>query len=365
VAGRLLERADVRIDGDRPWDLRVHHPRAFRRSLLEGSIGLGEGYLDGDWSCEDLEGFAYRLAIARLEEVAEKLPTGAALGAASMLRNRQSRRRATEVARAHYDLGNDFFLAFLGDKKVYSCGYFSDTDDLGQAQENKIDLVCRKLGLRPGEHLLDVGGGWGELARHAAARYGAHVTSINISEEQMRFAREHCRGLDVDVVRCDYRDVRGQFDKIAAVAMFTHVGHKNYRPFMESMHRVLAPGGVLVMDGIWGNVSMTRIDAWMDEYIFPNATLPSGAQTFAAFEGLFVAEDLHNFGPDYVKTLRAWDANLERAWPALRARYDDRVRRIFRYYFLVNAGYFRARTVHNWQIVLTPHGTAQPACRLS
>jgi cyclopropane-fatty-acyl-phospholipid synthase len=365
IAERLLEPADVRIDGNRPWDIRVHDTRAFRRGLVEGSIGLGEAYLDGWWSCEDLEELACRIALARLEEVSERLPTGLALRVSSALGNRQSPRRATRVARAHYDLGNDLFLAFLGRIKSYSCGYFAGTDDLAEAQERKLDLVCQKLGLRAGEHLLDVGGGWGELARHAASRYGVRVTSINISAEQMRFAREHCRGLDVEIVRCDYRNLRGTFDKIAAVAMFTHVGHRNYRTFMETMHRALKPSGVLVMEGIWGNVSMTCIDPWMDKYIFPNAMLPSGAQTFAAFEGLFVAEDLHNFGPDYVKTLRMWNDNLQRAWPELRARYDERVRKIFEYYFLMNAGYFRARTVQNWQLVLTPQGTPQPQCRVT
>jgi cyclopropane-fatty-acyl-phospholipid synthase len=365
VAERILEPADVRIDGGRPWDIRVHNPRAFRRGIVEGSTGLGEAYLDGDWSCQDLEELFYRIARARLEEVVERMPAGLVARSASLLGNRQSRRRATHVTRAHYDLGNDFFHAFLGEKKSYSCGYFAGTDQLDQAQENKLDLVCKKLGLCPGEHLLDVGGGWGELARHAASRYGARVTSINISEQQMRFAREHCRGLDVEVVRQDYRDVRGTFDKVAAVAMFTHVGPRNYRTFMETMHRALRPGGVLVMEGIWCNVSMTRIDPWMDKYIFPNATIPSGAQTFAAFAGLFVAEDLHNFGPDYVKTLRAWNENLERTWPSLRTRYGERLHRIFRYYFLLCAGYFRARTVQNWQLVLTPQGTPQPECRLS
>jgi cyclopropane-fatty-acyl-phospholipid synthase len=365
VAEKILERADVHVDGRRPWDIRVHDARAFGRALFGGSIGLGEAYLDGWWSCADLEELAHRVARARLEEIAEKLPGGLSLRVWSRLHNRQSRRRATQVTKAHYDLGNDFFLAFLGPKKSYSCGYFAGTDDLAEAQEKKIDLVCQKLGLRAGEHLLDVGGGWGELARHAASRYGVRVTSINISAAQMQFAREYCRGLDVEVVGCDYRDIRGRFDKIAAVAMFTHVGQGNYRKFMTSIYRALAPGGVFVMDGIWGNISMTHIDAWMDKYIFPNAMLPSGAQTFAAFEGLFVAEDLHNFGPHYVKTLRAWNDNLQRAWPQLARRYDERVRRIFEYYFLMSAGYFRARTVQNWQLVLTPQGAPQSQCRLS
>ncbi len=228
-----------------------------------------------------------------------------------------------------------------------------------------MELICKKLDLRRGDHLLDVGGGWGELARFAAANHGARVTSINISEEQMRHARERCRGLDVEIVRCDYRDLRGTFDKIMAIAMFTHVGPNNYRGFMEQMARALAPGGVLVMEGVWGNASQTMGDPWVDRYIFPGAVIPSGAQTFAAVEGLFVVEDLHNFGPHYATTLRAWNQNFQRAWPSLRARYDERTRRMFEYYFLAMAALFRARAMQNWQLVLTRAPGPQPPCRVA
>jgi cyclopropane-fatty-acyl-phospholipid synthase len=366
VYNLLLERADVRLDGDRPWDPRIHDERVFRRVALDGSVGLGEAYVDGWWSTDDLEELARRLASARLERVTEWLPRGLAQNAAAIVSNQQTRGRARRVARQHYDFGNDLFAAFLGRYQCYSCGYFRDTDDLDVAQLQKLDLVCRKLDLRRGDRLLDVGGGWGELARHAAAEYGARVTSINISDEQMRFARERCRGLDVETVRCDYRDVRGSFDKVAAIAMFTHVGVRNYRTFMEAMRRVVAPEGTFLIEGVWGNVSTNRIDAWMDKHIFPGAMIPSGAQTFRAFEGIFVAEDVHNFGPDYVKTLRAWNARLRQAWPTLRARYDERVRKTFEYFFLTIAGFFRARALQHWHLVLTPPGAPQPAfCRLT
>jgi cyclopropane-fatty-acyl-phospholipid synthase len=364
LADVIAARADVRIDGDRPWDIQVRDPDVFRRALLGGSIGLGEAYLDGQWWSQDLEETAYRFAAARLEELAALLPTGLARRALWMLGNQQSRRRSKRVAQQHYDLGNDLFLSFLGAKKIYSCGYFRDANDLDSAQLAKLDLLCRKLDIKPGQRLLDVGGGWGEFARHAAQHHGARVTSISISSEQVEFAREYCKGTDVEVLRCDYRDVRGRFDRVAAIAMFTHVGSRNYRSFMQKMHDLLEPDGVFVMEGIWGNVSTVHIDAWIDKYIFPGGQLPSGKQTFEALEGLFVVEDLHNFGPSYVHTLRAWHRNLEAHWPQLSARYDDRVRRIFEYYFQVCAGYFRARAIQNWQLVLTRAGRSQPACRL-
>lgn len=364
IAERILEPADVRLNGGRPWDIRIIDPEALQRALYGGSVGFGEGYLDGLWETDDLEELARRLGGAKTDDIARFLPGGLRLKMHALLANRQSPRRADQVAKAHYDFGNDLFMAFLGRHPNYSCGYFRDTTELDRAQLQKMDLICRKLNLQPGEHLLDVGGGWGELARHAATNYGVRVTSINLSEQQMQAGRERCRGLPVEIVRSDYRDMRGRFDKIAAIAMFTHVGHKNYRSFMSSMHRLLAPEGTLLMEGVWGNSSVTHIDGWMDKYIFPNATIPSGAQTFAAFEGLFVAEDLHNFGPSYVHTLRAWNQNLNLAWPELRARYDERVRKTFEYFFLVIAGFFRARALSNWHLVLTPTGAPQPACRV-
>ena len=354
VAEHLLRVADIRIDGGRPWDIQVHDRRAFIHALCLGSIGFGDAYVAGWWTCEDLEEMAFRVARARLEEkVAERLPGGLAARLLSALFNQQTRLGSLQVAKRHYNLGNDLFLSFLGARKNYSCGYFKDTHDLDVAQAQKLELLCRKLRLRPGERLLDIGGGWGEFARYAAKHHGVRVTSINIADEQIRFARDYCRGLDVEVLRCDYRNVTGRFDKVAAIAMFTHVGYRNYRAFFSKVHEVLEPDGVFVMEGIWGSVAMKTIDAWIEKHIFPNSQLPSAAQTFGASEGLFSVEHLHNFGHAYAQTLRAWKRNLEAAWPALAARYDDAVLRVFQYYFSMCAGYFRARSVHNWQLVFS------------
>jgi cyclopropane-fatty-acyl-phospholipid synthase len=363
LAARLLARIDVQLDGDRPWDLKIRDSRALREAITRGSLGFGEAYVNGWWDCDDLEELTYRLVVSDLRGLAYKLPGVVLARALATHRNRQTRRLAREVAEHHYDFGNDLFSAFLGRYKVYSCGLFREGVDLDEAQHAKLDLICKKLDLRPGEHLLDVGGGWGEAARFAAEHYGARVTSINISEEQMSLARERCRGFDVEIVRRDYREVRGRYDKIMAIAMFTHVGPRNYRAFMETMHGALAPGGIFLMEGVWGNASQTIGDPWVDRHIFPNAVIPSGAQTFAAFERLFVAEDLHNFGPDYAKTLRAWNVNFQAAWPQLRARYDERTRRTFEYYFLAMAALFRARAMQNWHLVLTRAPTPQPPCR--
>ncbi|MGA3073123.1 MAG: cyclopropane fatty acyl phospholipid synthase [Bryobacteraceae bacterium] len=362
---KWLAEAEIQVNGSQTYDIQVHDRRFYRRVLLRGSLGLGEAYMDGWWSCNDLEELVYRLIRSNVRRRAYRHPGSLALEWLNRIRNDQSRGRSKRAPRRHYDLDNDLFGAFLGHYRNYSCGYYAGASTLDEAQSLKLDLICRKLDLHPGDHLLEVGGGWGELALYAAANYGVRVTSINIAEEQMRYARAHCAGHDVDIVRCDYRDVQGQFDKIAAIAMFPHVGHRNHRTFMKTMHRALRPNGIFLIETTLNSASTTAGDPWIERYIFPGLLVPSGAQTLVAMEGLFTAEDIHNFGPHYVRTLRDWNTNLQSAWSRFANRYDDRVRRMFEYWFLVSAALFRARTMQYWHVVMTRQGDRQPACRVA
>lgn len=350
----LLETADVRLDGGRPWDMQVHDKRLPVRLLAQGSLGLGEAYMDGWWDSADLDGLLWRLLQARLDERRPGL-ADAWDGLKARWLNLQSARRSFEVGRRHYDLGNDLYAAMLGRRLVYSCGYWREADDLDAAQEAKLDLVCRKLGLRAGQRLLDVGCGWGETLKFAAERYGAAGVGITVSREQADHARRLCAGLPVEIRLQDYRELDEPFDHILSIGMFEHVGVRNYRGFFERMRRCLVPGGLFLLHSIGGERSTDHTDPWIARYIFPNSMLPSAAQLARALEGLFVVEDWHNFGADYDRTLQAWRANVERAWSRLEG-YDERFRRMWRFYLASSMALFRSRRGQLWQLVLSPGG---------
>ena len=350
----LLSLADVRPGGGRPWDPDVEDERFYARVLAQGSLGLGESYMDGWWHVPSLDGLLYRLICADLDQKVRGWGVLDALRA--RLTNRQSRSRSFEVGERHYDLGNDLYSAMLGRWLVYSCGYWRDAADLDGAQEAKLELCCRKLGLRPGMRLLDVGCGWGELLRFAAERYGVTGVGLTISGEQAAYARALCAGWPVEIRVQDYRAFDGRFDRIVSIGMFEHVGVRNYRTYFDLARRWLAPDGLFLLHTIGGNRSRTHTDPWIARYVFPNSMLPSAAQLAAALEGRFVIEDWHNFGADYDRTLQAWRANVEAAWPRLDARYDERFRRMWRYYLAASMASFRVRLIQLWQLVLSPNG---------
>ncbi|HEX6834693.1 MAG TPA: cyclopropane fatty acyl phospholipid synthase [Rudaea sp.] len=351
----LLDEAGVTIDGPAPTDIRVHDEHLYTRILAHGSLGFGEAYMDGWWDAEDLDGFLHRLLVAQLDRKVGGIDDFA-LFLRAKLSNMQRGRRAYVVGKQHYDLGNDLFEAMLGQRLVYSCGYWKDAATLDEAQEAKLDLVCRKLHLEPGMRVLDIGCGWGEALKFAAERYGVSGVGVTISEEQARFARELCAGLPIEIRVQDYRELDETFDRAWSIGMFEHVGAKNYRTYFEVKRRVVADDGLALLHTIGSNLSTSHTDPWIAKYIFPNSMLPSIAQIGAAYEDLFVLEDWHNFGTDYDRTLMAWRGNFERAWPRLRERYDERFYRMWRFYLSASAAVFRSRRDQLWQIVFSPRG---------
>lgn len=352
----LLARADIQVNGTRPWDIQVHDARLFDRILSQGSLGAGEAYMDGWWDCERLDQMFERLTRAQVER---RLPFTFTLAAdllKSRLLNRQNRLWSHHVARRHYDLGNDFYSDMLDPRMQYTCAYWKHASTLEEAQEHKLDLICRKLSLEPGMTVLELGCGWGGFARFAAERYGCAVTAYNISEEQVAFAREYTRGLPVEIRHADYRDARGTYDRVVSVGLCEHVGYRNYATYFKVIRRSLADGGLALVHTIGGVRSTTSVEPWLGKYIFPHAMLPSIAQLSRALEDVLLVEDWHNFGTDYDPTLMAWHANFLRAWPKHRDRFDERFRRMWEYYLLMCAGAFRSRKNQLWQIVLSREG---------
>ncbi|MCU7845626.1 MAG: cyclopropane fatty acyl phospholipid synthase [Candidatus Thiodiazotropha sp. (ex Monitilora ramsayi)] len=351
----LIAPADVRFNGHRPWDIQVHDEALYQRVLSSGSLGLGEAYVDGFWDSDQLDVLFYRFMRVETDKKLAgwfKLRLFGELIRQSLF-NLQSSRHAFKVGEHHYDIGNDIFEAMLDSTMSYSCGYWEHARDLEEAQRHKLDLICRKLKLKPGERLLEIGCGWGGLMRHAVERYGVEVVGITVSKEQQKLAQARCEGLPVSVELKDYRDITGEYDKAVSVGMFEHVGQKNYRTYFEAVRRLLADDGIFLLHTIGNHKTNKGLDPWIDKYIFPNGKLPSAREITQAVEGCFLIEDWHNFGPDYDHTLMAWWRNFDQAWPRLESRYGKRFYRMWKYYLHTCAGFFRSRQGQLWQLVLT------------
>jgi cyclopropane-fatty-acyl-phospholipid synthase len=356
VLQELLSIADIQIDGPRPWDIQILNQRFFDRVLAGGSLALGESYMDGWWECEALDQFFDRVLSAGLDQKARRSLRVLCAGLKCQVANPQRVSRAFEIGQRHYDIGNDLFRIMLDSRMNYSCAYWEKAMTLETAQEAKLDLICRKLQIEPGLRLLDIGCGWGGLARYAAERHGACVRGITVSREQADFARRYCEGLPVDIALQDYRGLQDTFDRIVSVGMFEHVGVKNYRTYMQVVHGCLKPGGLFLLHTIAGNTSVHATEPWVSRYIFPNSMLPSARQITAAAEGLFVLEDWQSLGPHYDRTLMAWHANFVNGWERIKEAYGELFFRMWTYFLLAYAGSFRARSNQVWQIVFSRGG---------
>lgn len=359
---KILLGAHVRINGDRPWDIKIHNSKAYHRIIHEPSLGAGESYMDAWWDCDRLDELFFRITRYLDPKNIYKASTLISVLIKNFFTNQQSRLRSLKVAKQHYDLGNDLYESMLGETMAYTCGYWRNAKTLDEAQRAKYDLVCRKLELQPGERVLELGCGWGGFAKFAAENYGVFVTAVNISQEQMKYAKEKCQGLPIDFVITDYRNVKAynprnsKFDKVASIGMCEHVGHRNYRRFIKIARDNLKESGLFLIHTIGKNRSIHFADPWIRKYIFPNGMLPSIKQISGSCENLFVVEDLHNFGTDYDKTLMAWFDNFNQHWLELKKKYGERFYRMWKYYLLSCAGGFRSRSIQLWQFVLSPKG---------
>jgi len=353
IIQEILHPAGIAVDGTSPWDIRIKDERFFKRVLSDGSLGLGESFMDGWWESDCLDEFFCRLMPLQPEEAIKKNLKLRVEILKSIVFNLANRSRAFMVGERHYDLGNELFRRMLDRRMVYSCGYWKNEGNLDEAQEAKLDLACRKLGLQQGDRVLDIGCGWGSFAVYATERYGVSVVGITVSRKQAALAREFCAGLPVEIRIQDYREVNEPFDHIVSIGMFEHVCYKNYRKYMEVVHRCLRDDGFFLLHTVGDSYSHVTVDPWFGKYIFPNSMIPSMKQISEAAEKLFIIEDWHNFGSYYDPTLMSWFNNFDRNWDALRELYDDRFYRMWKYYLLSSAGTFRARCLQVWQIVFS------------
>jgi len=357
VAG-LFGEADVLINGARACDIVVHDERFYRRVLADGSLGLGESYMDQWWDCEEIDEMIARLLGAGLEEKIQPRKFLYRFLLAHLM-NPQRKSKAYEVGERHYDLGNDLFEQMLDKRMTYTCAYWSGhptPQGLDEAQEAKLELVCRKLELKPGQHVLDIGCGWGSFMIYAAEKYGVAATGVTVSKEQVELGRKRAGNLPVTFELKDYRETTGCYDHVVSLGMFEHVGPRNHRTFMEVTNRVLKDEGLFLLQIAARSNSKTLPDPWSGKYIFPNTLIPCLGEIASSTNGLFVMEDLHNFGADYDKTLQSWHRNFEAAWLLLKNNYSDRFYRMWRYYLLAAAGVSRSRTGQLWQIVFSKKG---------
>ncbi len=363
VVQDLMSLAGIEINGNRAFDVQINDDRTYKRWLSETEMGLGESYMDGWWDCDALDEFIHKILLAHLDQKVKRNIQTALFILSSRLFNQQTKTKSKVVGRKHYDLGNELFQKMLDPYMNYSCGYWEKAKNLKEAQISKLDLICKKLHLKPGMKVLDLGCGWGGFAKYATQKYGVEVLGVTISEKQAEFAKEFCKDLPVEIRLQDYREVKGKFDAVLSIGFFEHVGHKNYSTYMKVVDRCLNDDGISLLHTIGNNTSITYVNGWTHKYIFPYGMIPSIAQIAKAAEKFFVIEDLHNFGPDYDKTLMAWYANFEKAWTELKSMYDERFYRMWRYYLLSSAGGFRSRFNQLWQFVMTKPGRLQPESR--
>lgn len=352
---KALLQANIRINGNRPWDIKVNNEDVYAKVLTGGTLAAGETYMAGWWDCEKLDELVARILENNFTSKI-KTPKIILSYLSAFIFNQGHKSKAFKIGDKHYDTGNDLFEIMLDKRLVYTCAYWKNAENLDDAQEAKLDLVCRKLGLKEGQKILDIGCGWGSFLKYAAEKYGISGVGITVSKEQIKLAQKLCKGLPIEIRYQDYRDLNEEFDHIVSLGMFEHVCYKNYRKYMKIVRKCLKNNGLFLLQTIGHDTSTTRTDPWIEKYIFPNSMIPSLKQINKAVKGILEILDLHDFGTDYDKTLMAWFENFNKNWEKISKAYNQTFYRMWKYYLLTCAGSFRARKNYLWQIVFSKNG---------
>ncbi len=344
----------------------VRSDRIWTRLARRTRVGLGEGFVAGDWDTPDLVGF-FSLIVRNLDAAAERQPLRSIYRVQELrphLPVRQTPERARESIHAHYDLGNDLFRLFLDESMTYSCAYWhSDEDTLEQAQRQKLERICTKLGLGPDDHVLEIGCGWGSFALHAASTRGCRVTAVTISAQQAELARERvaAAGLAdrVTVLEQDYRLLEGSFTRIASIEMFEAIGLAEYETFFRTCDRLLAPDGLACVQTIAipdeRFERYRRTPDWIQQHIFPGSLLPSlESIARATARTRLMLHGVEEIGFGYARTLREWRERFLARLDEVRALgYDERFVRTWLFYLGFCEAAFATRALRDVQLVLT------------
>ena len=346
----ILYRAGITVNGNQPESIHIHNEKIWDRIISQHQLGMAESYMDGWWDCEALDVLLTKLLAIDVLKILK--PSPALLGHAlkSNLLNMQTKSKAASNAKHHYNIGNDLYTRMLDPEMLYSCGYWEESNSLAEAQFKKIDLICKKLELKPGMRVLDIGSGWGGFLRHAVKHYGVNGVGISPASNQIELARELSKDFNIEFKQQDYRDQTGKYDRIVSIGMMEHVGPKNMRKFFAKCDELLTPDGMMLHHAIGSNVTKHTTDPFFNRYIFPGGVLPSLAQISNGVEKKFIIEDVHNFGPYYDLTLQEWYKNINAKWSEI-PHYDEKFRRMWNYYLMSSAAGFRAGHIQLYQVV--------------
>jgi cyclopropane-fatty-acyl-phospholipid synthase len=381
IAVSILERALARLQGGTlevvlpdgrsrsfgsgaPVRLDIRDRAFFRRLATRGKLGLGESYTAEEWESDDLVAL-FELLLRNADAVSEH---HARVRRLLELRPRLNRRNGLVRARRniayHYDLGNDLFRLMLDETMTYSCAVFERPDmTLAEAQRAKYERLCRKLELEAGDHVLEIGCGWGGFAHYAATTYGCRVTGLTISHEQAVVARERNAGLPVEILEQDYRTVGGEYTKVVSIEMLEAIGEDQYGTYFATIDRVLARGGraavqtILVPEQRWDRYRKTP--DWIERYIFPGCLIPSLASLTdaAAKHSQLAVYEVDEIGPHYAETLRRWRASFHERIDEVRALgYDRRFERTWDFYLAFCEAGFRTRALRDVHLLLQRAG---------
>ncbi len=369
IVFEILSNTDIHIDGKKDCDIQVLDQKFYDMIVLDGSLGLGESYMQGMWECKDIPKMIDKLIRLKTEDLLSyksKINIGLIHSKQRLKKtfNAQSIKMAKKNVEKHYDIGNELYEAMLDKRMTYTCGYWKNSNNLDSAQEAKLDLICKKLGLKKGDRLLDIGCGWGSLMIYAAEKYGVICDGLTLSREQKKYGEKivQKKRLDVSFILKDYREFKPtkKYDHIASIGMFEHVGLENYQEFFECSSSLLSDNGIFLLHTIGSQISTLDTDKWINKYIFPNGKIPSMSQISNNIEHIFNIEDIHNFGPDYDTTLCAWFKKFDSAYRRKEIILTKENYRKWKYYLLSCAGAFRSRKLNLWQIVLTKPGRILP-----